>query len=78
MFLLAGYFKYYVYKHSQCIANYPGYMSCKFQIISIHNKQVMVNYIEGLDLGALPHPRGIAPTHWIWKHNVQFIPSGDD
>ena len=30
------------------------------------------------DSGALPHPWGIAPTHWVWKHHVQFLPSGDD
>ena len=27
----------------------------------------MVNYTDIPDSGALPHPWGIAPTHWVWK-----------
>ena len=38
----------------------------------------MVNYTDRPNSGALPHPWGIAPTHWVWKHHVQFLPSGDD
>ena len=50
----------YVYKHSRCIANYPGYMSCKSGIVSIYSYKVMVNYTDIPDSGALPHPWGIA------------------
>ena len=39
-----------------------GYMSSKSEIISTDNKNVMVNYMSGPDLGALPHRWGKAPS----------------
>ena len=32
----------------------------------------MVNYTDIPDSDALPHPWGIAPTHWVWKHHNFF------